>query len=78
MPLRSGLRFEGVILFPDCRGLHQAPVTTLDSSFQVQLGWQRHVYQGGVAGVDWTHYKHLLPEHVYDVYMLLELSTIHR
>ncbi|MGZ4849421.1 MAG: hypothetical protein ACXV2D_08040 [Halobacteriota archaeon] len=26
--------------------------------------------QRGVgAGVDWSHYKHLLPEHVYDVYM---------
>lgn len=23
----------------------------------------------GVSGVDWTHYKHPLPEHVYDVYM---------
>ncbi|MGZ4906291.1 MAG: hypothetical protein ACXVIF_05500 [Halobacteriota archaeon] len=23
----------------------------------------------GVSGVDWTHYKRPLPEHVYDVYM---------
>ena len=23
----------------------------------------------GVSGVDWTHYKHPLPEHVFDVYM---------
>jgi hypothetical protein len=24
-----------------------------------------------ILGIDWKHYKHLLPEHVYDVYMLL-------
>ncbi len=24
---------------------------------------------GGFSGVDWKHYKHLLPESVYDVYM---------
>jgi|GEM_PF-2179573 len=23
----------------------------------------------GVSGIDWKHYKHPLPEHVYDVYM---------
>jgi predicted alpha/beta-fold hydrolase len=23
----------------------------------------------GVSGVEWTHYKHPLPEHVYDVYL---------
>jgi len=23
----------------------------------------------GVSGVEWTHYKHPLPEYVYDVYM---------
>ena len=23
----------------------------------------------GVSGADWSHYKHPLPEHVYDVYM---------
>jgi len=23
----------------------------------------------GVGGIDWKHYKHPLPEHVYDVYM---------
>ena len=23
----------------------------------------------GVNGVDWNHYKHPLPEYVYDVYM---------
>jgi hypothetical protein len=23
----------------------------------------------GVTGIDWKHYKHPLPEHVYDVYM---------
>jgi len=28
----------------------------------------------GVSGVEWTHYRHPLPEHVYDVYMLLERS----
>jgi hypothetical protein len=23
----------------------------------------------GVSGIDWKHYKHPLPEHVYGVYM---------
>ncbi|MGA7075980.1 MAG: hypothetical protein WBZ42_05475 [Halobacteriota archaeon] len=23
----------------------------------------------GVSGIDWKHYKHPLPEHVYDVYI---------
>jgi len=23
----------------------------------------------GVTGIDWKHYKHPLPEHVYDIYM---------
>jgi hypothetical protein len=23
----------------------------------------------GVSGIDWNHYKHPLPEHVYDVYI---------
>jgi hypothetical protein len=23
----------------------------------------------GVSGIDWKHYKHPLPEHVYDIYM---------
>jgi hypothetical protein len=23
----------------------------------------------GVSGIDWKHYKHPLPEHVYEVYM---------
>jgi hypothetical protein len=26
-------------------------------------------YDDGVSGIDWKHYKHPLPEHVYDVYM---------
>ncbi|MGZ4922100.1 MAG: hypothetical protein ACXV3U_07925 [Halobacteriota archaeon] len=25
--------------------------------------------QGARGSVDWSHYKHLLPEHVYDVYL---------
>ena len=37
------------------------------------IGWERsnraYVLMHGVSGVDWMHYKHLLPEHVYDVYM---------
>jgi hypothetical protein len=27
------------------------------------------VLTDGVSGIDWKHYKHPLPEHVYDVYM---------
>ncbi|MGZ7166648.1 MAG: hypothetical protein ACXVIL_11190 [Halobacteriota archaeon] len=37
------------------------------------IGWdssnRAYVLTHGVSGVDWTHYKHPLPEHVYDVYM---------
>ncbi len=28
-----------------------------------------YVVAHGVSGVDWTHYMHPLPEHVYDLYM---------
>lgn len=28
-----------------------------------------YVLKHGVSGVEWTHYKRPLPEHVYDVYM---------
>ena len=28
-----------------------------------------YVMTHGVIGIDWKHYKHPLPEHVYDVYM---------
>ena len=28
-----------------------------------------YIMTHGVSGVDWKHYKHPLPEHVYDVYM---------
>jgi hypothetical protein len=28
-----------------------------------------YILTHGVSGVDWKHYKHLLPEHVYNVYM---------
>ncbi len=37
------------------------------------IGWDQsnrgYVLTHGVSGVDWAHYKHPLPEHVYDVYM---------
>ncbi|MGZ4928634.1 MAG: hypothetical protein ACXV76_10225 [Halobacteriota archaeon] len=37
------------------------------------IGWdssnRAYILTHGVSGVDWTHYKHPLPEHVYDVYM---------
>ncbi|MGZ4924338.1 MAG: hypothetical protein ACXV5H_10365 [Halobacteriota archaeon] len=37
------------------------------------IGWERsnraYVLTHGVSGVDWKHYKHPLPENVYDVYM---------
>jgi hypothetical protein len=28
-----------------------------------------YIMTHGVSGIDWNHYKHPLPEHVYDVYM---------
>jgi len=37
------------------------------------IGWdatnRKYVLAHGMTGVDWEHYKHPLPEHVYDVYM---------
>ncbi|MGZ4847108.1 MAG: hypothetical protein ACXV3E_04920, partial [Halobacteriota archaeon] len=37
------------------------------------IGWEQsnraYILTHGVSGVDWSHYKHPLPEHVYDVYM---------
>ncbi|MGZ4908031.1 MAG: hypothetical protein ACXV5F_05165 [Halobacteriota archaeon] len=36
------------------------------------IGWDQsnraYILTHGVSGVDWTHYKHPLPEHVYDAY----------
>ncbi|MGZ7138090.1 MAG: hypothetical protein ACXVI7_07810 [Halobacteriota archaeon] len=32
-------------------------------------GSPRYIMTHSVSGIDWTHYKHPLPEHVYDVYM---------
>ncbi|MGZ4864868.1 MAG: hypothetical protein ACXV39_09585 [Halobacteriota archaeon] len=37
------------------------------------IGWDQsnraYILTHNVSGVDWSHYKHPLPEHVYDVYM---------
>jgi predicted alpha/beta-fold hydrolase len=37
------------------------------------IGWdatnRKYVLAHGMTGVDWEHYKHPLPEHVYDVYI---------
>ncbi len=37
------------------------------------IGWDQsnraYILTHGVSGVDWTHCRHPLPEHVYDVYM---------
>jgi hypothetical protein len=37
------------------------------------IGWEHsnraHIMTHGVSGIDWKQYKHLLPEHVYEVYM---------
>ncbi len=37
------------------------------------IGWEQsnraYILTHDVSGVDWAHYKHPLPEHVYDVYM---------
>jgi hypothetical protein len=37
------------------------------------IGWdssnRAYILTHGVSGVEWAHYKHPLPEHVYDVYM---------
>jgi hypothetical protein len=37
------------------------------------IGWEQsnraYIMKRGVSDVGWKHYKHPLPEHVYDVYM---------
>ncbi len=37
------------------------------------IGWDQsnraYILTHGVSGVNWTHYKHPLPEHVYNGYM---------
>ena len=37
------------------------------------IGWEQsnraYIMTHGVSGIDWKHYKHALPEHVYDIYM---------
>ncbi len=37
------------------------------------IGWDQsnraYIMTHGVSGIDWKHYKHPLPENVYDVYM---------
>jgi len=37
----------------------------------IQWGQSNRAYvvTRGVSGIDWKHYKHPLPENVYDVYM---------
>ena len=38
-----------------------------------QIGWEQsnraYIMTHAVSGIDWKHYKHPLPEHVYDIYM---------
>jgi hypothetical protein len=38
------------------------------------IGWNEsnraYILTNGVRGVEWSNYRHPLPEHVYDVYML--------
>jgi len=38
-----------------------------------QMGWEQsnraYIMTHAVSGIDWKHYKHPLPEHVYDAYM---------
>jgi hypothetical protein len=37
------------------------------------IGWDQsnraYIMTRGVSGIDWKHYKHPLPENVYDIYM---------
>lgn len=43
------------------------------------IGWEQsnraYILTHGVSGVDWAHYRHPLPEHVYDNYMKYWGST---
>ena len=58
-------RFKGHFVLGDLRKFAEQHGDT--------IGWDHsnraYILTHGVSGVDWAHYKHPLPEHVYDVYM---------
>jgi hypothetical protein len=58
-------RFEGHFVLGDLRKFAE--------QYGDAIGWDQsnraYIMTHGVSGIDWKHYKHPLPEHVYDVYM---------
>lgn len=58
-------RFRGHFLLGDLRKFAE--------QYGDVIGWEHsnraYILSHGVSGVDWTHYKHPLPEQVYDAYM---------
>jgi len=58
-------RFQGHFVLGDLRKLCEQHGDT--------IGWNQsnraYILTHGVSGIDWTHYKHPLPENVYDIYM---------
>ncbi|MGZ4865115.1 MAG: hypothetical protein ACXV76_11140 [Halobacteriota archaeon] len=58
-------RFKGHFVLGDLRKFAE--------QFGDVISWDQsnraYILTHGVSGVDWTYYKHPLPEHVYDGYM---------
>lgn len=60
-----------------CRGLRGTSCSATYGKFTEQhgdvIGWdpsnRAYILTHGVSGVDWTHYKHPLPDSVYGVYL---------
>ena len=41
----------------------------MDDILQWDQSNKNYVLTHGISGVDWTHYKHSMPEHAYDAYV---------
>ena len=50
------------------------------SSYRDSIHWNEskraYILTHGVSGVDVAHYRHKLPEYVYDVYTLVERNSV--
>src|SRR5659263_42363 len=75
--LKSGLERRKIPL-PRVRDASKAHLWLSDfrkfaEQFGDVIGWEttnrKYVLAHGMTGVDWEHYKHPLPEDVYDTYM---------
>ena len=59
------LQFKGHFVLGDLRKFAEQYGDTI----QWDQSNRAYIMTHGVSGIDWKHYKHPLPEHVYDLYM---------